>query len=186
MEIKFAHLDRLTTLAMRMKKGDRKAAEALYTELMPKTYGFFFARVGKREIAEDLSQEIFLKLVEKIGSFDESRGRFTVWFWQMARNALVDHYRAKKEAVFSGFDDEVVASFAIAEIPPLDEKMLHDSLKLFLKTLAAEEQELFELRYVAELSYREIAPMLGKSESSLRVMAFRLKEKMKKAFVETV
>ena len=172
----------LMKLALRMQKGDAQAAEALYDELLPKVHGFYFARVSNRAVAEDLSQDLFLKLVSKLEGFDASKGSFTVWFWQMARNALIDYYRAKKDMVFSGFDEEVVASFAMASAPDLDEKMLHDRLQIFLKTLASEEQELFELRYLAEMSYKEISAMTQKSESALRVAAFRLKEKIKKGF----
>src|SRR5690348_15837708 len=97
----FKDKDRLTALAVRMRKGDRRATAALYDELGSKAYGFFFSRTGKKEIEEDLTQDIFVRLVEKIGAFDESRGRFVVWFWQMARNMLIDYYRTKKETPFS-------------------------------------------------------------------------------------
>lgn len=163
-----------------MKKGDRKAAAKLYDELLPKVYGFFFSRTGKKEIAEDLSQDIFLKLVEKVESYDERRGRFVVWFWQMARNLLVDHYRSKKEVVFSAFAEEEVEVMAIAPAADLDAHLRYGKVQEFLKTLSDEEKELFELRYIAELPYKEIEAVMGRSEGSLRVASLRLKEKIKK------
>ena len=174
--------DRLTTLAVRMKKGDRKAAAALYEDLLPKVYGFFFTRTGRKEIAEDLSQDIFLKLVERIESFDENRGRFVVWFWQVARNLLIDYYRGKKELTFSAFEEGVVEAMAIEEVSDLDGRMRYRKVQHFLTTLGDEEKELFELRYVAEMSYREIAAILGKSEGALRIASLRIKEKIKKEF----
>ncbi len=174
--------DRLTQLAIRMKKGDRRAAAELYDELSPKVYGFLFTRTGKKEIAEDLSQDIFVKLVQKVESFDQARGRFTVWFWQMVRHVLVDYYREKKETPFSSFEEDTVASMAIVENPNIEERLRYNKLKDFLKTLAEEERELFELRYVAEMPYKEIAVLLAKSEGSLRVAALRVKEKIRKEF----
>jgi RNA polymerase sigma factor (sigma-70 family) len=174
--------DHLTRLALRMKKGDRAAAAKLYDELSPKLYGFVFTRTSKREVAEDLSQDIFLKLVEKIHTFDKDRGRFTVWFWQMARNVVIDYYRAKKETPFSHFDDEAVAAMAVTEMPDIEQKMQHDQLKDFVTQLEPEERELFELRYVVEMPYKEIAVVLAKSEGSLRVAALRIKEKVKNEF----
>lgn len=174
--------DTLTTLAVRMKKGDRKAAAKLYDELLPKAYGFFLTRTGGRETAEDLSQDIFLKLVEKVGTFDELRGRFAVWFWRMARNMLVDHYRAKKEKPFSAFDDGAVEALATHEMPDVDDRLQYEKVRGFLKVLSADEQELFEMRYVAEMSYGEIARLLEKSEGALRIAALRIKEKIKKEF----
>lgn len=173
--------DKLTALAIRMKKGDRKAAARIYDELAPKVYGFFFARTGRKETAEDLSQDIFLKLVEKAELFDETRGRFVVWFWQMARNVLVDYYREKKEAPFSLFAEGEVETMSVAEMPDLDHRLHYRKVQHFLKTLSDEERELFELRYVAEVPYGAIAELTGKSEGALRVAAMRLKEKIKDA-----
>jgi len=176
--------DNLTTLALRMKRGDRRAAETLYDELLPKVYGFLFTRTGKKEIAEDLCQDIFLKLVQKIDTFNEERGRFTVWFWQMARNMLIDHYREKKETPFSSFEEETVAGMAVTEMPNIEHRMRYTKLKDFLATLEHEERELFELRYVVEMPYKDIAVVLAKSEGSLRVAALRIKEKVWKQLGE--
>jgi RNA polymerase sigma-70 factor, ECF subfamily len=180
MEPNHLQKDRLTRLAVRMKKGDRKAAAELYDDMAPKAYGFFFARTGRKEVAQDLSQDIFLKLVEKIGYFDETRGNFVVWFWQVARNTLVDHYREKKAVAFSSFEENEVEAFSQEEMPDLDGKLEYQKMQRFLKTLGDEERELFELRYVAETPYRDISKILGKSEGSLRVAALRVKEKIKR------
>lgn len=182
MEPKKPKDDHLTKLAVRMKKGDRKAAGALYDELSPKAYGFFFSRTSKKEIAEDLSQDIFLKLVERVESYDEKKGRFVVWFWQMARNMLIDHYRAKKEMPFSSFEENEVENMAISDGPNVDDRMRMQSVQDFLRTMSEEEKELFELRYIAEVPYKDIAEMTGRSEGSLRVAALRVKEKIKKEF----
>jgi RNA polymerase sigma-70 factor (ECF subfamily) len=173
------HLDRL---AARMKKGDRSAAEALYDDLAPKLYGFIFSRTHEREVAEDLSQEIFIKLVEHVDSFDPGKGRFTVWFWRMARNTLIDFYREKKSVPFSHFADGVVEGMVIGEIPDTDIVMDHSRLKKLLASFSTEEQELFELRFVSEMAYKDIAAMLDRSEGTLRVAALRLKEKIKHEF----
>jgi RNA polymerase sigma-70 factor (ECF subfamily) len=174
--------DRLTVLAVRMKKGDRKAAARLYDELNSKVFGFFFSRTGKRETAEDLSQDIFVRLVEKIESYDEKKGAFVVWFWRMARNMLIDHYRAKSATPFSHFEESEVEAMAVAEMPNIDTRLAYREVQSFLKTMNEEERELFELRYIADVSYRELAIMLGRSEGSLRVAALRIKEKIKREF----
>ncbi len=174
--------DPLTDLAVRMKHGDRKAAAKLCDELTPKVYGFFFARTGKKETAEDLSQEIFLKLVENIERFDETRGRFVVWFWQVARNLLVDHYRAKKETPFSSFEESEVEAMSVTAPPDLDYQLRYRKVQGFIKTLDDDEREIFELRYVAEMPYKDISEVLHRSEGALRVAALRIKEKIRRHF----
>jgi RNA polymerase sigma-70 factor (ECF subfamily) len=182
MELKDLQRDRLDRLVARMKKGDRKAAGALYDELAPKLYGFIFSRTSSREIAEDLSQEIFIKLIERVESFDSKKGRFTVWFWRMARNTLIDHYRQKKAVPFSSFEDDEVAGMAVGEIPDMDNVLEYRRLRAVIATFGAEERELFELRFVAEMSYKDIANIMEKPEGTLRVAALRLREKLQKEF----
>jgi len=176
-ELKSGHLARL---ALRLRNGDRKAAAAVYDELAPKLYGFLFARTHDREAAEDLSQDIFAKLIEKIGSFDPAKGAFTVWFWRMARNTLIDHYREKKPTPFSAFEEEAVPLLALAGVPDLDPQFAAEKVRAFTATLGDEERDLFECRFVAEMSYAEMAELLGKSEGALRVAASRLKMKIRK------
>jgi RNA polymerase sigma-70 factor (ECF subfamily) len=182
MEHKGLAYDHLDRLAAKMKKGDRAAASALYDDLAPKLYGFIFSRTHAREVAEDLSQEIFIKLVEHIDSFDPKKGKFTVWFWRMSRNALIDYYREKKPIPFSHFDDDVVAGMSVGEIPDTDVVLDHRRLKDLLASFSADEQELFELRFVAEMAYKDIAELLNRSEGTLRVAALRLKEKIRDEF----
>ncbi len=174
--------DPLTDLAVRMKHGDRKAAAKLCDELTPKVYGFFFARTGKKETAEDLSQDILLKLVENVERFDERRGRFVVWFWQMARNLLVDHYRSKKETPFSSFEESEVEAMSVTAAPDLDHRLRYRNVQEFIKTLDDDEREIFELRYVAEMPYKDMSELLHRSEGALRVAALRVKEKIKRHF----
>ena len=175
--------DRLTQLALRMKKGDRKAAAEMYDELLPKVYGFLFTRTSKKEVAEDLAHDVFIKLIEKIEAYDASKGAFVVWFWQVVRRMLIDSYRKKQETPFSHFADEDVEAMAIDEsVPGVDDKIRHEKLALFLEGLGGDERELFEYRYVAEMSYGEIADVTGRSEGSLRVAMLRIKEKIKKDF----
>ncbi|MDE2019096.1 MAG: RNA polymerase sigma factor [Patescibacteria group bacterium] len=173
---------RLTQLALRMQKGDRKAAAALYDELAPKLYGFLFTRTNERETVEDLSQEIFIKLLEKIGSFDASRGAFTVWFWQIARNALIDHYREKKPVPFSSFEEEAVPLLAVAGAPNFDHWFGALKVRQWVETLEESDRELFQYRFVAEMPYSEMAALCGKSEGALRIAVSRLKSKIKKEF----
>lgn len=182
MELKISKKDKLDRLALRMKKGDRAAASALYDELAPKVYGFMFSRTGKREIAEDLSQQVFLRLIEKIETFDGDRGRFVVWFWQMARNMLIDHYREKRALPFSSYEEDEVEAMAVTEMPDVDARVQYEKLQAFLKLLDDGEREVFEMRFAAEMSYKEMASLLGRSEGSLRIAAMRVKEKIKKHF----
>lgn len=182
MDLNVSTYDDLDRLVAKMKKGDRQATAALYDDLAPKLYGFIFSRTSSRETAEDLSQEIFLRLIERVKAFDPKKGRFTVWFWRMARNALIDHYRLKKATPFSNFADDEVEHMSIGEIPDTDNIMAHKKVKDLIATFSNEEKELFELRFVAEMPYKDISTVLEKPEGTLRVSVLRLKEKIQREF----
>ncbi len=179
----FKH-SKLDRLAKRMKEGNIRAADELYRELIDKVFGFCLSRIRHRHIAEDLTQEIFLKLVSKIETFDPKKGRFTVWFWQIARNTLFDHYRRQKEVAFADIGEgesvERLASVESSE-KALDYKIAKERLENFIESLGSDDRELFELRYVAELSYREISKILEKPEGNLRVAVSRLAKKVRQS-----
>lgn len=173
--------DKLHHLALEMQKGNSLAAEKIYKELSGKVFGFCVTRTGHRATAEDLTQDIFLKLVNRIDSFDPEKGTFSVWFWQLVRNTVIDSFRKHKETVFSDYtneDDEFDVPQENRQDTQLDTKAEYERVKEFLLTLSGEEQELFQLRFVSELSYKEIATMTDKSEGALRVAISRLKEKI--------
>ena len=172
-------VDHLTRLALRMKGGDARAAEQIYNELVSKVFGFCMSRLGRRELAEDLTQDMFLKLVEKIELFDEQKGTFVVWFWNIARNTLTDYYREKKESSFADFAEEELDRAIVSHN---DSHIEYGNLITFVGGLSADEKNLFELRYVADLPYAEIAKISGKSAGALRVSTNRLRQKIKDEF----
>jgi len=179
---------RLKHLAERMQRDDEAAAAQLYDDLASKVFGFCFARLRDRDKAEDLTQEIFLKLVSKIKMFDGARGSFLSWFWQLVRNVLIDEYRKNQTQNFSNFGEdmeEVEKNLGMAiqvESPErtTEYRLERSHLDKFLTSLSQEEQELFRLRYVAELPYDEIAKIMGKPPGTIRVASSRLKSKVKK------
>lgn len=170
-------------LAMRMKKGDERAADGLYRALVRQTYGFYFSRIRNASKAEDLTQEAFMKLVRSIPQYDESKGDFVVWYWRMVRNMLIDHYRTSKDAVTHDID-EVADQAQFAGSEDIEEQIDADAKKMLLArcvgALAPDERELFELRFVSELSYSEISKLIGKNEGALRVGVNRMKKKLEK------
>ena len=170
----------LNRLAREMQKGEERAAAKLYECLVKKVYGFCLSRVRNRTSAEDLTQEIFLKLVSRIEIFDPKKGDFVVWFWQLARNTVIDYYRRAKDLPFTDLDggeDAHAVPVQNTEIQ-IEKKLEREKIEQFLNSLSEEEQELFRLRFLGELSYKEMAKILEKNEGALRVAVGRLKKKI--------
>jgi RNA polymerase sigma-70 factor (ECF subfamily) len=167
-------------LAKKAQSGDSRAAEALYDRLVPKVFGFCMNRVGDRHLAEDLAQEIFLKLASGISKFESNKGNFLVWFWQLAKNTITDHYRKKKETQFSDLSDGNMEKMMSPEtFSNLDFKLEADRLHKLVGSFGPDDLDLFEMRFVADLPYKDIAKILNKKEATVRVSINRLKTKIK-------
>lgn len=174
----------LNHLAQKMQNGDQGAAQELYQKLVRKVFGFCMSRVSNRAPAEDLTQDIFLKVIQKIELYDPKKSDFAVWFWQIVRNAIIDYYRSKKNIPFSDLENEnAIESIETENIEDaFQNRSDFDKIVGFVKSLPEEEKELFHLRYVADLSYKEIAEIADKSEGALRAQVSRLKKKIEDNF----
>ncbi len=171
---------KFNTLAERLQRGDETAGGQIFDYFSPQIYRFFFARTNHRETAQDLTQEVFLKVVRNIQSYAAEQGDFTPWFWRIAHNALIDFFRQKKSGYLEELDQE---GENIAD--PSDRTVVNAELREVMnavRTLPAEEQELFQLHFLADLSYTDIARITGKSEANLRVIIHRLKKKIIKHY----
>ncbi len=168
--------DRLNRIAARLKRGDASAGEETFRYFSPLLYRFFASRTGNRALSEDLTQDAFIKIVGKIDTFDETKGNFPGWVWQIARNTLIDHYREKKEISFADAGEGIEH---IATHDAVDEQLRVKAIMSAVARLSEEDQELFSLRFVSDVSYREISQLTGKSETALRVALHRINKKVK-------
>ena len=170
-------------LVERLKKGDQGSAAVLYEELFDKVFGFCLNRVSNRALAEDLTQDIFLKLIERVETFDVKKGNFLVWFWHLARNAVIDHYRKHRETQFTDIEETKLDSIGgPVDQSSLDSRLALEKVTAFVNGLSQDDQNLFELYFIGELPYRDIVSVLGKSEGALRVSVSRLRQKLRKEF----
>ncbi len=174
--------EHFNAIALRLKAGDERAGKELFDYWSPLLFRYFMIRVSHRGKAEDLVQDVFLKLVARIDTFDTAAGNFTAWFWQVAKNTLKDYYREKKEGTFSDvFPDGIDVA---DDRPVLDVAARVQEILRTLSRFSEDEQKAFSLRYLSGLSYKEISAITGKSEGALRVELHRLTQKLKKLLYE--
>jgi RNA polymerase sigma factor (sigma-70 family) len=148
--------------------GDTHAAARLYDAYARRIYDYLYYRCHHRETAEDLASQTFLKALEKLGSFDQEKGSFSAWLHRIARNALIDHFRATKPA-----DDieDVFDRLRSGDDPSRDAETA-ERLRAVEKRVAelpSAQREVVLLRVWDELSYAEIAAITGKSEAACKM-----------------
>ena len=168
---------KITSWATRLQKNDRRAAERLFDYFAPRFFSFFCARSGDRHAAEDLVQDVFMKVLAKIGDYNPDRGDFSPWIWQIARNTLIDFFREKGRAPKVALGAEEQLETAAAESDP-DRELQAKQIFRLVETFPEDEQEIFYLRFVADLPYGEISAVTGKSPGALRVMIHRINRKI--------
>ncbi|HZZ99235.1 MAG TPA: sigma-70 family RNA polymerase sigma factor [Candidatus Paceibacterota bacterium] len=164
-------------LAKRLKTGDAKAAGTIFDNFAPQLHRFFMARTSQRETAQDLTQEVFLKLVRNIKQFDPEAGDFTPWFWRVAHNTLIDHFRQKKPQQYLTDMEREGENIPDAMDSTAVRAELREVLEI-VKMFSEEEQEIFEMYFLTDMAYAEIAKVTGKSESNLRVIIHRIRQKI--------
>ncbi len=154
------------------KAGEMESFVYLYDRYVEKIYKFLYFRTFDQQLAEDITSQVFLKVMNKISTFNESKGTFQAWLYQIARNLLIDEYRKQKPT------DNIDAHFDLASGINLEaetgQTLTNEALHKLLMTLPAEAQELITMRLWQEMPYAEIAAVTGKTEGSLKMQFSRI------------
>lgn len=147
----------------------------LYREHAKVVYNFLLKMCQDPHLAEDLMQDTFLKAMGKIDTFD-GKCKLTTWLCQIAKNTYYDHLRKQRKFT----DTEVVLDeLSGDELTPEQEVLSKETAKeirMYIHQLPEPYKEVFLLRFYAELSFREIGQMFGKSEVWGRVTYLRSKD----------
>jgi RNA polymerase sigma-70 factor, ECF subfamily len=159
----------------RALEGDRSALAHIYNACVKSIYRYHYSRVGNAPDAEDLTSQTFMAVIESLPRY-QHRNNFTAWVFQIARNKLMDHFRGNHS---HGEIEEWVAD--PAQVDALEAVVRNESrarLKSLLHVLDEEERELIRLRYTAELSFVEIAHLLGRREDAVRKAIRRILDRL--------
>jgi len=152
----------------RARVGDPFAWEKLVVRHTKRIYNLCYRFVGRADQAEDLTQEVFIKVFRNLGNYKPESGNFLTWLISVSRNLLIDHYRQSKDervTISTEGDEEfslletIPASLPSpeAEVDRLEKVAL---LKKGLSRLSPELREAVILRDIEELSYQEIGNIL--------------------------
>ncbi|OGH70644.1 MAG: hypothetical protein A3C90_01840 [Candidatus Magasanikbacteria bacterium RIFCSPHIGHO2_02_FULL_51_14] len=156
-----------------------------YGRYRDKIYTYFLYRVSfQRELSEDLTSDVFLKAFDAFDSFDANRS-FQAWIYTIARNHLINFYhkQAKQKTVaLEDVKDTLLAGAHEDDSRKIDRTLEFERVMERIDTLPEEHQELIVLRYMNELSYKEIADITGKEEGALRVAVSRILQTLKETY----
>ena len=159
------------------KEGDMSALRFLYVRFADDVCGYVRSIVGDSHEAEDITQNVFAKLMTAIHKYERRQAPFAAWILRVARNMALDHVRARRQIPF----EEVRTSDEGHEQVGFDRSQ---SLRQALELLTDEQREVLILRHVAGYSPGEIAEQLDKSEGSIHGLHHRGRGALRAALVE--
>lgn len=159
--------------------GDMVAFETLYAYYKGPLYRFFLRQCGSSAIAEELYQELWMRVINHRSSY-EHKARFSTWIYHIAQNLIVDHFRRNKPEVDETELDELEGTI---DNDPIEHYSSQEKVARFigmLKSLPEEQRQVFLLKEEAGLSLDEIAQVTGHSfeavKSRLRYAVKKLRQ----------
>ena len=176
-----AEQDALAALATRCLAGDQAAWRQLITCQHKRVYALCFRFTGDRTAAEDVTQDVFLKIYRNLATFDPAKGAFSTWITTLTRNLLVDHYRrARQDRLTESIDvsqspddDGPTLSERLADPRPTQEHRvagleLKATIQAALAKLSPDLREAVILRDLEDMDYKEIALVLKIPEGTVK------------------
>lgn len=166
-------------LSRRKEKSSLAAQEyfsQLYQAYVDRVFRYFYGRVNSAQDAEDLTSQTFLQAYRSYQTLRD-QSRFAPWLFTIARNKLNDFYRQCENNIAlvpETFEGNLPEPSVVFE---MDERI--KQLRLIIFALPEDDQELIRLRYLGELTYREIAETVGKTEQSIKKTIYRLLARLK-------
>jgi RNA polymerase sigma-70 factor (ECF subfamily) len=166
-------------LISRAQSGDADAFGELYQRYVDPIYRYIRLRLDDTRTAEDMTEMVFLRSFEALPSYRERGHPFSAFLYRVARNMLVDHYRAKRAHV--PLDEAELEEGE--RLAPEDDliKQHHDQIvRKALASLPSDYQEVIRLRVVMALPTPNVASWMGRSEGSVRVLLHRALKALRK------
>ena len=165
-------------------QGEASAFGALYDHYQPKIYRFVVIKVSRREEAEDLTHQVFLDAWTHMPGYQRMGFPFSSWLYRIARNKVIDHYRTKKDHLaIDDVDPEQFAAAAPGDAE-LDAAFTLERVRSAIAKLKPEYQDIIMMRFVEDLSLKETAHAMEKSEGAIKLMQHRAIKQLKQLLTE--
>lgn len=168
----------------RARLGDQTALADLYDWYMPRIYRYAMARLGNTAEAEDLTEEVFLKMLGAISDFRWKDVPFSSWLFRIAHNHVATHFRraAQRGGPTSELSEEMV-DWRAGPAATVEERITMEEVRLATAALPEAQREVIELRFAVGLSISETAKALGKREGNVKALQHKAVAKLQRVLV---
>ena len=166
------------------QRGDNKAIGDLYDLHYKPVYNYIFYRVSNLQVAEDLSAEVFIRMINKLPAYIDRGRPFLAWLYTIARNIVIDYHRVegKKEEVL--IKEDILEDKILNPDQQVQDRQTSDCFKSALKTLPETQRKLLIYRFINGFSTPKIIQLLNKSDRAVRSLQHRALRSLEKVLVK--
>ena len=173
----------LNIIPEKVAKSTAEAFVEFYNIYLPKIFRYISYKVSDTHLAEDLTSAVFEKALTKFRSYSSEKAKFSTWIFRIARNTMIDHFRVsgKQKTIPLGEMENEPKSTDTPE-QAFIEKEETKILRQCISKLSPKEQEVISLKFGAAMNNRQIAGLLGLSDSNVGVILYRAVRKLRDDF----
>lgn len=160
------------SLIRQAKRGRKAALIEIYMQNYDPIYKFIYFRVLDESLAQDLTSEVFVRMVARIQSFSYRQQSILAWLYTIARNLMIDHFRVQGKQTKLPLSEKM-ASNGRSPDELIYLRLTQQQLAQAMTCLTDEQHQVILLRFVDGYRLKEVAQLLGKSEGAVKAMQHR-------------
>ncbi len=177
-------LSRLTDeeIMLKVSNGELDLLRHLFDRYHVRIYNFFQKMVRNQAVSEDLTQDVFAKVIRYRSSYNQ--GNFASWVFTIARNIFSSYYQKQKRERSHLINDDTLDSGEILITESNQEELNH--LQKALLKLSNSDRELIVMHRFQEIKYEQIAEIVGSTEGAIKTKVHRALKKLKEVYFQTI
>jgi RNA polymerase sigma-70 factor (ECF subfamily) len=161
-------------LLERASRAEPAALGEVYDQYAGKIYAYIYRRVGQAEVAEDLTGQVFMRMLEAIRRGQGWRSSFSGWLYRIAHNLVIDYYRRRGRVTLVDIDEAAPIRATHGDPVRSSESLLNrEQLRAALFQLTEEQAQVITLRFMDERSIAEVADLMDKTEGAIKALQYR-------------
>jgi len=170
-------------LIHRAKRGDQQAVGELYERHFDAIYRYVYYRVDDPATAEDLSAEVFIRMMENLDGFSPDSGPILAWLYTIARHLVIDHYRLDEEDPLP-IKDQILRGNASSPAAFVEKSQSQQCYTRALYHLTEDQRRVIIHKFIDERSTTETARLMNKTEGAVRSLQHRALKSLEEALEE--
>ncbi len=160
-------------LVRRAQAGDESALAAIYQACQGPVYRYIYYRVGDAALAEELTADVFVRMVDRIHAYREQGRPILAWLYTIARNLVADHLRRAGRAAAVPLDEALPAGEDLQPARVAERNETQAGLRAALNRLTETQRQVILLKFMEARSNAEVAAILGKDEGAVKSLQHR-------------